>query len=82
MWLTQSINVRKKQNKAVATASVACGWAGAVMWGAGAVGRAVYTRASVTYDWAGAVMPKPLPEYRCDGWTDRPTNRRTDGPTE
>ena len=51
-----------KLNKAVATASVACGWAGAVMWGAGAVGGAIYTRASVTCDWAGAVMQKPLAE--------------------
>ena len=75
MWLTQSINVRKKQNKAVATASVACGWAGAVMWGAGAVGGAVYTRASVTCDWAGAVMRKPLAEYMCDGLTDGRTDR-------
>ena len=47
-------------NKAVATASVACGWTGAVMWGAGAVGGTVYTRASVTCDWAGAVMQKLL----------------------
>ena len=52
----------QRLNKAVATASVACGWAGAVMWGAGAVGGAVYTRASVTCDWAGAVMRKPLAE--------------------
>ena len=51
-----------KRNKAVATASVACGWAGAVMWGAGAVGGAIYTRALVTCDWAGAVMRKPLAE--------------------
>ena len=70
------------RNKAVATASVAWGWAGAVMWGAGAVGGAVYTRASVTCDWAGAVMRKPLAEYRCDGRTnglmDRLTDRWTD----
>ena len=58
---------KKKKNKAVATASVACGWAEAVTWGAGAVGGAVYTRASVTCDWAGAVMQKPLAEYLCDG---------------
>ena len=50
------------RNKAVATATVACGWAGAVICGAGAVGGAVYTRASVTCDWAGAVMRKPLAE--------------------
>ena len=49
-------------NKAVVTASVACGWVGAVMWGVGAVGGAIYTRASVTCDWAGAVMRKPLAE--------------------
>ena len=42
------------------TASVACSWAGAVMWGAGAIGGAVYTTASVTCDWTGAVMQKPL----------------------
>ena len=36
------------------------GWAGAVIWRAGAVGGAVYTTASVVCDWAGAVMRKPL----------------------
>ena len=36
------------------------GWAGAVMWWAGAVGSAVYTTASVTCHRAGAVMQKPL----------------------
>ena len=66
------------ENKAVATASVACGWAGAVMWGAGAVGGAVYTRASVTCDWAGAVIRKPLAEYMCDGPTNGPKDGRTD----
>ena len=52
------MSMQNKKNKAVATASVACGWAGAVMWGAGAVGGAIYTRASVTCDWAGVVMRK------------------------
>ena len=70
------------KNKAVATASVACGWAGAVMWRAGAVGGAVYTRASVTCDWAGAVMQKLPAEYRCDGRTDGRTDRPTDRPTD
>ena len=31
------------------------GWAGAVMWWAGAVQSAIYTTASVTYHWAGVV---------------------------
>ena len=52
------------------------------MWGAGAVGGAVYTRASITCNWAGAVMRKLPAEYRCDGRTDGPTEgpsgRRTD----
>ena len=73
------------------TVSVACGWAGAVMWEAGAMGGAVYTTASVTCDWAGAVMRKLLEKRRkssgvtdgpTDGPTDRRTDRRTDGPTE
>ena len=68
----------KCMNKAIATASVACGWAGAVMWGAGAVGGAVYMRASVTCDWAGAVMRKPPAENRCDGQTEGPTDRQSD----
>ena len=42
------------------TGIVACGWAGAVMWGAGAAGGPVYTTTSVSCDWAGAVMQKPL----------------------
>ena len=67
-------------NKAVATASVACGWAGAVMWGAGAVGGAVHTTTSVPSDWAGAVMRKPLAnaEKGNAGQTDRQTDRLTD----
>ena len=36
------------------------GWAGAVIWRAGAVGDAVYMTATVACDWAGAVMQKPL----------------------
>ena len=68
------------------TASVACGWAGAVMWGAGAMGGAVYTTASVTCDWAGAVMRKPLEKRRklrrSTGVMDRRTDGPTDGPTD
>ena len=42
-----------RNDKAVyTTASVPCGWAGAVMWGAGAAGGAVYTATSVPSDWA------------------------------
>ena len=65
------------------TASVACGWAGAVMWGAGAMGGAVYTTASVTCDWAGVVMRKPLEKRRklqkSTGVTDGPTDPSTYG---
>ena len=65
-------------NKAVYTTALdTCGWAGAVMWGAGAVRGAIYTRASVMCDWAGAVMGKLLAEYMCDGPTDGPTDRVT-----
>ena len=68
-------------NKAVYTKpSVACGWAGAVMWWAGAVGGAVHMTASVACNWAGAVMQKLLAKCRKAnaGQTDRPTNRQTD----
>ena len=41
-----------KKTRPSQQASVACGWAGAVM-GAGAVGGAVCTRASVSCNWAG-----------------------------
>ena len=42
------------------------GWAGAVIWRAGSVGGAIYTRASVACDWAGAVMRKPLTKRKFD----------------
>ena len=62
------------------------GWAGAVMWRAGAVGGPVYTTASVTYAWAGALMKKPLAKCRKrrkrKGGTDRPINRPTDRQTD
>ena len=66
-------------NKAVyMTASVACGWAGAVMWGAGAMGGAIYMKASVTCDWTGAVVRKPLQKlHKRTGVTDGPTDRWT-----
>ena len=55
------------------------GWAGAVIWRAGAVGDAVYTTASDACDWAGAVMQKLLAKCRkSKGGTDR----RTDGSTQ
>ena len=62
------------------TGIVACGWAGAVMWGAGAAGGPVYTTTSVSCDWAGAVMRKPLANAKKSiaGQTDRPTDRPTD----
>ena len=58
------------------TALVTCGWAGAVMWRAGAGGGAVYTATSVQSDWAEAVMRKPLAnaEKGNVGQTDRPTD--------
>ena len=59
------------------------GWAGAVMWWAGAVGSAVYTTASVMCHWAGAVMQKPLAKrQKSKGVMDRSTDRPTDGPTD
>ena len=65
------------------TASVACSWAGAVMWGAGAAGVAVYTTTSVPSDWAGAVMRKPLAnaEKGNAGQTDS-HDGRNDGRTD
>ena len=62
------------------------GWAGALMWWAGAVGSAVYTTASVTCNWAGAVMQKPLAKCRkrrkSKGERDGPTERQTERPTD
>ena len=60
------------------------GWAGAVMWWAGALEEAVYTTPSVTCNWAGAEMQELLEKYRkktgdiaTDGqaeiWTDAHT---------
>ena len=59
--IRQKVFITSVYNKAIATAAVACGWAGTVMWGRGG-GGAVYTRASVTCDWARAGMQKPLAE--------------------
>ena len=36
----------------------------------------------VADSWAGAVMQKPLGFQKCDGWTDLPTYRPTDRPTD
>ena len=58
------------------------GWAGAVMWWAGAVGSAVYTTASVTRHWAGAVMQKPLVKRRKRRKNKRETDEPTDQPTD
>ena len=33
---------------------------------------------TVADGWAGAVMQKPLAIQKCDGWTDGPTDGRTD----
>ena len=62
--------------------NISCGgWAGAVIWSAGAVGEAVYTTASVAFDRAGTVMQKPLEkcqESKGDGPTEGPTDRQSD----
>ena len=79
--IRQKVFITSVYNKAIATAAVACGWAGTVMWGRGG-GGAVYTRASVTCDWAGVVMQKSLTEYMCDGLTNGPMDGPTDRPTE
>ena len=51
------------------------GWAGAVITRAGAVGEAVYTKASVACDRAGAVMQKPLAKcQKSKGVTNGPTD--------
>ena len=52
------------------TASVACGWAGAVMWGAGAV-----MRNCLQNDKKGNTELTEQP-------TDQPTDGPTDGPTD
>ena len=57
------------------------GWAGAVMWWAGALEEAVYTTASVTCNWAGAEIQKPLAKYR-KKTGDIPTDGHTDGRTD
>ena len=58
------------------------GWAGAVIWRAGAVGDAVYMTAAVACGWAGAMMRKPLAKRRkSKWWTDQPTDHPTDRPT-
>ena len=44
--IRQKVFITSVYNKAIATAAVACGWAGTVMWGRGG-GGAVYTRTSV-----------------------------------
>ena len=54
------------------------GWAGAVMWWAGALEEAVYTTASVTCHWAGVEIQKPLAKYREKKWV---TYGHTDGRT-
>ena len=55
------------------------GWAGAVIWRAGAVGDAVYMTATVTCGWAGAVMQKLLAKrQKSKGVMDRRTEGRTD----
>ena len=56
------------------------GWAGAVMWWAGAVRGAVYTTASVTYHWAGAVMQKPLANCQKRRKSKGGTDLRTPAP--
>ena len=58
------------------------GWAGAVIWRAGAVGSAVHTTASVTCDWAGVVMQKLLAKCRKCQKSKGGTDRQTDGPTQ
>ena len=40
------------------------------------------TRHPVADGWEGAVMQKPLGIQKCDGWTDGPTDRHTDLPTD
>ena len=55
------------------------GWAGAVMWWAGALEEAVYTTASVICNWAGAEIQKPLAKYRKKNGCR--TDIRTDGHT-
>ena len=37
------------------------------MWGAGAMGGAIYMKASVTCDWAEAVVRKPLEKWQKQG---------------
>ena len=59
--------------------SISCGgWAGAVMWRAGAVGIAVYMTASVTCDWSGAMVQKPLVKCWKRQKSKGRTNRLTD----
>ena len=75
---------KRDENKAVyTTAPVAGGWAGAVMIWAGAV----MIWAGAVMIWAGVCsntnfstlkMPKNAKKAKCDG----PTDRRTDRPTE
>ena len=58
--------------------NISCGgWAGAVIWSAGAVGEAVYTTASVAFDRAGTVMQKPLKKCQ-ESKGDGPTDRQSD----
>ena len=61
--------------------NISCGgWAGAVIWSAGAVGEAVYTTASVAFDRAGTVMQKPLEkcqESKGDASTDRQSDLKS-----
>ena len=69
----------KKQNKAVyTTASVAGGWAGAVLTWAGALTPMKYSYLNLST----FKKLKNAKKVKCDGPTDRRTDRRTDGPTQ
>jgi len=89
------MNVVKETGMDTRTGISRGGWAGDVIWRAGAVGApplggAVYTTASVVCDWAAAVMRKPLAKRRkrrnrkrdADGQTGRRTDRQTYRPKD
>ena len=81
----QIIDESKRTRPDTQTGISCGGWAGAVMWRAGAVGSAVYMSASFTCDWAGAVVQKLLAKAkkkRRDQQTDRQTDTQTYRPTQ
>ena len=57
-------------------------WAGAVMRKPPAIQQGRVHGNPVADGWAGAVMQKPPRFTKCDGWTDGPTYRPTDLPTD